>query len=115
LEALLFSCSKVDLVDYEFYDYGYLKNFSKAPISPRNLSHGTEIRNNHSFIPVPEITSTIRAFFSNKFCPLSYCSGVPDMFITAGNCTGDGFTAVIFDRFFNRFLKSMEMTKAPFR
>jgi len=32
--------------------------------------------------------------------------GVPDMFITAGNCTGDGFTAVIFDRFFHRFLKS---------
>ena len=34
--------------------------------------------------------------------------GVPDMFITAGNCTGDGFTAVIFDRFFHKFLKNDE-------
>jgi Na+/H+-dicarboxylate symporter len=29
--------------------------------------------------------------------------GVPDMFITAGNCTGDGLTAIVFDTYFDRF------------
>ena len=32
--------------------------------------------------------------------------GVPDMFITASNCTGDGLTAVLFDNHFFRFFKS---------
>ncbi|MFC1726074.1 cation:dicarboxylate symporter family transporter [candidate division KSB1 bacterium] len=32
--------------------------------------------------------------------------GLPDMFITAVNCTGDGFSAVLFDSFFSRFSKA---------
>ena len=32
--------------------------------------------------------------------------GLPDMFITAVNCTGDGFSAVLFDTFFSRFSKA---------
>ncbi len=32
--------------------------------------------------------------------------GIPDMFVTASNCTGDGLTAVLFDSKFSRFLKS---------
>jgi Na+/H+-dicarboxylate symporter len=30
--------------------------------------------------------------------------GIPDMFITAANCTGDGLSAVLFDKYFDRFL-----------
>jgi Na+/H+-dicarboxylate symporter len=29
--------------------------------------------------------------------------GIPDMFITAANCTGDGLSAVLFDNFFEKF------------
>jgi len=34
---------------------------------------------------------------------LALSGGLPDMFRTATNCTGDGFTAILFDRFFDRF------------
>jgi Na+/H+-dicarboxylate symporter len=30
--------------------------------------------------------------------------GIPDMFITAANCTGDGLSAILFDTYFDRFL-----------
>ncbi len=30
--------------------------------------------------------------------------GLPDMFITAANCTGDGFSAALFDKFFDRYV-----------
>jgi len=30
--------------------------------------------------------------------------GIPDMFITAANCTGDGLSAVLFDNYFEKFL-----------
>lgn len=32
---------------------------------------------------------------------LALSGGLPDMFRTATNCTGDGFTAILFDRFFD--------------
>ena len=32
--------------------------------------------------------------------------GIPDMFVTVSNCTGDGLTSVIFDSKFSHFLKS---------
>jgi Na+/H+-dicarboxylate symporter len=32
--------------------------------------------------------------------------GIPDMFVTVSNCTGDGLTAVLFDSRFDRFLRS---------
>ena len=35
---------------------------------------------------------------------IALSGGVPDMLRTATNCTGDGFTAITFDRFFDRFL-----------
>ncbi len=31
-------------------------------------------------------------------------AGVPDMFITATNCTTDGFSAILFDKYYNKFL-----------
>ena len=34
---------------------------------------------------------------------LALSGGLPDMFRTATNCTGDGFTAIAFDHFFDRF------------
>jgi Na+/H+-dicarboxylate symporter len=34
---------------------------------------------------------------------LALSGGLPDMFRTATNCTGDGFTAIAFDHFFDRY------------
>jgi Na+/H+-dicarboxylate symporter len=34
---------------------------------------------------------------------LALSGGLPDMFRTATNCTGDGFTAIAFEHFFDRF------------
>jgi len=34
---------------------------------------------------------------------IALSGGLPDMLRTATNCTGDGFTALMFDRFFHRF------------
>jgi Na+/H+-dicarboxylate symporter len=34
---------------------------------------------------------------------LALAGGLPDMFRTATNTTGDGLTAILFDRFFDRF------------
>lgn len=34
---------------------------------------------------------------------IALAGGLPDMFRTATNCTGDGFTAILFDRFFEKF------------
>jgi len=36
---------------------------------------------------------------------LALSGGLPDMFRTATNCTGDGFSAILFDTFFDRFSK----------
>ena len=36
---------------------------------------------------------------------LALCGGFPDMFITTVNSTGDGFTAIVFNHFFDRFFK----------
>jgi len=36
---------------------------------------------------------------------LALCGGFPDMFITADNSTGDGFSAIFFNHFFDRFFK----------
>lgn len=37
--------------------------------------------------------------------------GVPDMFVTVSNCTGDGLTAVLFDSRFDKFLRSKKPEK----
>ena len=36
--------------------------------------------------------------------------GIPDMFVTVSNCTGDGLTAVLFDSKFERFLSAKNQT-----
>jgi len=36
---------------------------------------------------------------------LALCGGFPDMFITTVNSTGDGFSAIVFNHFFDRFFK----------
>jgi hypothetical protein len=42
---------------------------------------------------------------------LALSGGLPDMFRTASNCTGDGFTAIAFEHFFDRFFS----TRSPRR
>jgi Na+/H+-dicarboxylate symporter len=37
---------------------------------------------------------------------LALSGGLPDMFRTAGNCTGDGFTAIVFEHYFDRFFSN---------
>jgi len=39
--------------------------------------------------------------------------GLPDMFMTAVNCTGDGLTSVLFDSHFGRFLKNDTQAQPP--
>jgi Na+/H+-dicarboxylate symporter len=39
---------------------------------------------------------------------LALSSGIPDMFRTATNSTGDGFTAILFDSLFDRFFNKVE-------
>ncbi|MCG8605160.1 dicarboxylate/amino acid:cation symporter [bacterium] len=39
---------------------------------------------------------------------LALSSGIPDMFRTATNSTGDGFTAILFDSLFDRFFSKVE-------
>lgn len=42
---------------------------------------------------------------------LALCGGFPDMFVTTVNSTGDGFSAIVFDHFFDRFFK--QKSKGP--
>jgi len=46
----------------------------------------------------------LKSSFTTTFVALY--GGIPDMFVTASNCTGDGLTAVMFDNFFKRFLRN---------
>jgi Na+/H+-dicarboxylate symporter len=41
---------------------------------------------------------------------MALSGGIPDMFRTATNCTGDGFTAVIFDSQFDGFFEKSDPT-----
>lgn len=47
---------------------------------------------------------SLKASFITMFVALY--GGIPDMFITVSNCTGDGLTAVLFDSKFDRFLNT---------
>jgi len=47
------------------------------------------------------LEGSVRSEFVVTWMALS--GGLPDMFRTAMNCTGDGFTAILFDHFFDRF------------
>ncbi len=49
-----------------------------------------------------DLEGQVRADFIATWIALS--GGLPDMLRTATNCTGDGFTAITFDRFLHRFL-----------
>jgi hypothetical protein len=40
---------------------------------------------------------------------LALSGGLPDMFRTATNCTGDGFTAIAFDHFFDRYFAKQSL------
>ncbi len=42
---------------------------------------------------------------------MALAGGLPDMFRTATNCTGDGFTAIAFDHFFDRFFQNSTLRR----
>ncbi len=42
---------------------------------------------------------------------VAFYGGIPDMFVTVSNCTGDGLTAVLFDSKFDRFLSLKSQTR----
>ena len=53
---------------------------------------------------------TLKASFITMFVALY--GGIPDMFVTVSNCTGDGLTAVLFDSKFERFLPETPSSKS---
>lgn len=71
-----------------------------APGLPAGM--GTALWSATLFASMLGLEDPTRGEFITTWIALS--GGLPDMFRTATNCTGDGFTAVIFDRLFERFL-----------
>ncbi len=67
-----------------------------APGLPAGM--GTALWNATLFGSMPRLGETERAEVVATWIALS--GGIPDMIRTATNCTGDGFTSVIFDRWF---------------
>ncbi|MFC1476895.1 cation:dicarboxylate symporter family transporter [candidate division KSB1 bacterium] len=47
---------------------------------------------------------TLTTSFITTF--VAFYGGIPDMFVTTSNCTGDGLTAVVFDNRFDRFINA---------
>lgn len=70
-----------------------------APGLPAGI--GTALWSATLFASMVGLTGQTHADFVATWVALS--GGLPDMFRTATNCTGDGFTAMLFDSFFERF------------
>ncbi len=75
-----------------------------APGLPAGM--GTALWSGTLFSSMLGIEEPLRSSFITTWIALS--SGLPDMFRTATNCTGDGFTAILFDKFFDKFQKKTE-------
>ena len=72
-----------------------------APGLPAGI--GTALWSSTLFASMLNIEEPARSTFVATWIALA--GGVPDMFRTATNCTGDGFTAIFFDTFFDKFKK----------
>ena len=70
-----------------------------APGLPAGI--GTALWSSTLFASMVGLTGQESADFVATWIALS--GGLPDMFRTATNCTGDGFTAIVFDSLFDRF------------
>ena len=70
-----------------------------APGLPAGI--GTALWSATLFASMVGLTGQTHADFVATWVALS--GGLPDMFRTATNCTGDGFTAMLFDSLFERF------------
>lgn len=70
-----------------------------APGLPAGM--GTALWSSTLFASMLGLAEPVRTEFITTWIALS--GGLPDMFRTATNCTGDGFTALIFDGQFDRF------------
>ena len=71
-----------------------------APGLPAGM--GTALWSATLFASMVGLEGTAKSDFIATWIALS--GGLPDMLRTATNCTGDGFTAITFDRFFQRFV-----------
>jgi Na+/H+-dicarboxylate symporter len=72
-----------------------------APGLPAGM--GTSLWAATLFSSILGLEDPVRASFIATWIALS--GGLPDMFRTAMNCTGDGFTAMVFDQYFDRLFK----------
>jgi Na+/H+-dicarboxylate symporter len=72
-----------------------------APGLPAGI--GTALWSATLFASMVGLTGQAHADFVATWVALS--GGLPDMFRTATNCTGDGFTAMLFDSFFERLFE----------
>ena len=70
-----------------------------APGLPAGI--GTALWSGTLFTSMLGIEEPMRTTFITTWIALS--GGLPDMFRTATNCTGDGFTAILFDKYFDKF------------
>ena len=70
-----------------------------APGLPAGM--GTALWSATLFASMLSIEEPDKSMFISTWIALS--GGLPDMIRTATNCTGDGFTAILFDRFFYKF------------
>ncbi len=70
-----------------------------APGLPAGM--GTALWSGTLFTSMLGIEEPLKSSFITTWIALS--GGLPDMFRTATNCTGDGFTAILFDKYFDRF------------
>ncbi len=73
-----------------------------APGLPAGI--GTALWSSTLFASMLGLEDPVRSDFITTWIALA--GGLPDMFRTATNCTGDGFTAITFDSMFDRFFLS---------
>ena len=72
-----------------------------APGLPAGM--GTALWTSTLFVSILGLEEPVKSSLITTWVALY--GGLPDMFITATNCTGDGMSAVLFDNFFQRFSK----------
>jgi len=71
-----------------------------APGLPAGM--GTALWASTLFSSMLGLEDPVRSTFITTWVALY--GGLPDMFITATNCTGDGFSAVLFDKLYERYV-----------
>ena len=78
-----------------------------APGLPAGM--GTALWSSTLFAALLGLTGEVKTEFITTWIALS--GGLPDMFRTATNCTGDGFTAILFDTFFKPVLQTVRVSE----